>query len=472
MYEMLTSRLPFVGDTAVSVAIQHISAIPLKPREINPEIPIGLEDITMHAMEPDLNTRFSSADEMLYSLEEFRKNPAIIFRFAKSDPMDRQPNRYNDYDNRTVINEPPVVHPTGFNTRQDLQNQRSLKKPEMTRDEYRTAKKRSRNTATLIGIFASVLFIVVLFGFMWFGFLRDWFGEDGELVIIPNFVGQRINRILDDDQYDDTFNFNVIEEYSDDVPVDIVISQSPNADREMPMPLAGTIRINLVVSIGRQPSQEMPDLIGMHFSAARNLLNGLGLDLDIIFEDPVASDDVDSGFVISTRPRFSEPLSRGDIVIITYSGGPDIRREMVPNLVGSQINILLDAFTDLEMTAIIEQREDNSPEGTILHIQSAGQIIMVPADIHVRVSSGPPNRVVTVPDLRGSNRAHVEQTFASLDLIPIFTERHDVTPVGTVISIQNVGQEVTVPIHIQVELSLGPEQIELPPDPDPPPGDG
>ena len=73
LYEMLTYHLPFEGDSAVSVAIQHISAIPLMPRDINPDIPVGLEAITMHAMEPDLNLRYASADDMLADLEEFKK---------------------------------------------------------------------------------------------------------------------------------------------------------------------------------------------------------------------------------------------------------------------------------------------------------------------------------------------------------------------------------------------------------------
>ena len=68
MYEMLTSHLPFEGDSAVSIAIQHISAIPLMPRELNPDIPIGLESITMHAMEPDQNLRYASAEELLEDL--------------------------------------------------------------------------------------------------------------------------------------------------------------------------------------------------------------------------------------------------------------------------------------------------------------------------------------------------------------------------------------------------------------------
>jgi serine/threonine-protein kinase len=164
----------------------------------------------------------------------------------------------------------------------------------------------------------------------------------------------RIERILNDDQYDDIYNFNIIEEYNEEVPETVVISQTPLADTQRAMPLAGTIRINLIVSLGREPSTQMPDLIGMHFSAARNQLNSLGLDLDIVFEDPVANDDVDSGFVINTIPAYGLPLSRGDTVVIIYSGGPDIRRETVPNLVGSQLDILLSAFLDLDMTAVIE----------------------------------------------------------------------------------------------------------------------
>jgi serine/threonine-protein kinase len=92
------------------------------PREINSEIPIGLEDITMHAMEPDLNMRFSTADEMLYSLEEFRKNPAIVFRYAKSESETTYPNQYDDYDVRP--NEKSVYAGAVVPKRSDYQNQR------------------------------------------------------------------------------------------------------------------------------------------------------------------------------------------------------------------------------------------------------------------------------------------------------------------------------------------------------------
>lgn len=80
LYEMITGRLPFEGDTR-SVAIQHINSIPLSPREIDPSIPEALEAITMKAMAPNPDNRYLNADEMLADLEEFRKNPTINFEY-------------------------------------------------------------------------------------------------------------------------------------------------------------------------------------------------------------------------------------------------------------------------------------------------------------------------------------------------------------------------------------------------------
>ena len=85
LYEMLTGRLPFEGDSPVAVAIQHISSVPLSPRELNPDIQEGLEAIVMKAMAQKVQNRYSSADEMLADLEEFRKNPDINIEYDPND---------------------------------------------------------------------------------------------------------------------------------------------------------------------------------------------------------------------------------------------------------------------------------------------------------------------------------------------------------------------------------------------------
>ena len=86
LYEMLTSRLPFEGDFGrFDCHPAHQRRSTDAARDLNPDIPAGLEDITMHAMEPDLNSRYASADELLEDLEEFRKNPAMTFNYAVNE---------------------------------------------------------------------------------------------------------------------------------------------------------------------------------------------------------------------------------------------------------------------------------------------------------------------------------------------------------------------------------------------------
>ncbi len=89
LYEMLTGKLPFEGDSPVSVAIQHLSATPPAPREINPEIPVQMELICMKAMAPDLNLRYQSAEEVIQDLEAFRKDPFVRLDFELSDDIER-----------------------------------------------------------------------------------------------------------------------------------------------------------------------------------------------------------------------------------------------------------------------------------------------------------------------------------------------------------------------------------------------
>ncbi|MFR4562411.1 MAG: protein kinase domain-containing protein [Flavonifractor plautii] len=84
LYEMITGRLPFEGDTPVSVAIQHINSIPLSPREIDPSIPEALEAITMRAMAPNPDNRYPSADAML-GPGGVSENPNINLTMAPGD---------------------------------------------------------------------------------------------------------------------------------------------------------------------------------------------------------------------------------------------------------------------------------------------------------------------------------------------------------------------------------------------------
>ena len=472
MYEMLTSRLPFVGDSAVSVAIQHISAIPLMPTDINPDIPIGLENITMRAMEPDLALRFTTADEMLYDLEEFRKNPAIVFNysFTEQRSYDRITEEVIDEDG-TKLAAPitPVKPERVVPTRRP-----TAKKPEMTRSEHRDVKKRAASTTTLVGIVCIVVVLVVLLIFMWNYFLRDIFAPpEREMITIPNFVNRLYNDVIRDRDYDEFFNFMPpVYRPSDEYPEGIIIEQSPTADSQRNAPSSsGRISIELTVSSGEAPPSEMPYLLDRHYSLARNhLLNQFrALALEVVLEPIVSALEL-RDIVIETIPETGGLLSRGDMVIIRYGAGPDIELREVPDLRGFRREVLESVFDTEGLVPIFIEVSDASEEGTILTITRRGEMVPAGTQIIVHVSSGPAEEpTVVVPDFRGSTIAALEQAFEALGLVPVITRQTDQVAEGIVIDIDRLGDEVPHGSSINVYVSSGPPEVTPTPQPSPDP---
>ena len=402
MYEMLTSRLPFVGESAVSVAIQHISAIPLMPRDINPDIPAGLEDITMHAMEPDLSLRFTTADEMLNDLEDFRKNPSILFNYAMSAPDNRQSPDMEEYQETRVIHRGAIINQDGLPAKVERvatpatqAKRRTPVKAEMSSDEYRAVKKRANNTSTLIGIFSIVVFLIAVVVFMWNYLLKGIFvPEYREQITIPRFINRKIDDILSNEEFNEQYSFNVSYENNDEYSDGIVFYQNPMPERQQSALPGRKINVELVVSSGEEPPHIMPNLLGLHYADAKNQLISLNLDLDIV-EESVTS-DVERGYVVETRPDAEGKISRGNTVVIVRSAGPDKRMEKVPDIIGSSREALESAFRDLDLTPDFKVIAGNEPEGTVLIISKAGQEVEVPATITVYISQGPPE--ITPPE--------------------------------------------------------------------------
>lgn len=382
MYEMLTSRLPFVGDSPVSVAIQHISAIPLLPRDINPEIPIGLEEITMHAMDPDVEMRFATAEEMLFDLEEFKKNPSVVFRYAMSDHSDRQPTEISaPYETRVIPRE-PYVDPLN-----PIDKSRK-RKPDISSNDYRKSKTRSGSTAMLVGVLVALIIIAALVVVL-INWLSPFVGGQGESVVIPNLIGRRLVDVLNDNELAETFRFTHEERNSEEHPVGIIIDQSPAPDRTREQTLHGLITISLIVSSGETPPAEMPDLRGLHWVDARNRLLSMHMDLHIDFE--IVEDEEDRGIVLETIPAYRSTISRGDTVLIRYSEGIETANVRVPELVGSTERSVLDAFDDAGLIADPIRRDYNEvhAEGIVYFIQSAGDLVVVGSRLAIHVSNGP-----------------------------------------------------------------------------------
>ena len=416
MYEMLTSRLPFVGDSAVSVAIQHISAIPLMPRDIYPDIPVGLEDITMHAMEPDIDLRFSSADELQSDLEEFRKNPGMVFNYASLMPHDRQNNDFDEDQstrmiptgivalggNRTqqgknvsgsavpatVNRRPTDSRLTPADTRRTTENRPKTTKQELTADEYRDVKRRSSSTATLVGVFGVIVVIIILVVFMWNYLLSDIFNPpDKETITVHEFVNRKYEDIIKDDEILQQYTFRIREEISNDYDKGVVMQQSPESGELINFTPGRKVEVELIISQGDEQPVEMPDLLDMHYSVARNRLVNLKLDLDIRLEAVHSDKPVD--YVIETIPTAGDALARGNSVIIRYSSGTETKTTTVPDMLGNTKRELESAFANLHLEPVFQYYTHESEEGTVTFIDRMGQPVPYDERIVVHISLGP-----------------------------------------------------------------------------------
>jgi len=303
LYEMLTGRLPYEGDTPVSIAIQHINSLPLSPREINPEIPEALEKITMKAMAPSLPKRYASTDEMIEDLENFRKNPDM--EVAYIPPTSRE--------------------------EEDMSKTRPIK---LVEDEEEPLEKKddgengtNDKLPLIAGAVAGGIFligVITLLGTI-FGW---WNGHTSKQLETPDIIGLTIEEAID--EYED---FEVIEldegtrEYSDKYEEGVIIKQRPEAEMSN---TSGKIYVTL--SRGkREDGVILRDLYKMSEEQARTLLKRDGFICKVESEN---SDEIESGLVIKTSPESGTELFEGDVVTIYVSLGKEVKESTVPKIVG------------------------------------------------------------------------------------------------------------------------------------------
>ena len=387
MYEMLTGRPPFDGETPVSVAIQHINARPVMPRAINPTIPGALEQITMHAMCAELESRYESATQMLYDLEEFRKNPQIVFAFgldqqtrpARPAQPQRPRTTAEAYAGQQHRQQPPqrTQQPQrGASNSPDAR--RRAEERRKAREEAERERKKRRNTAVAIGAIGVVLLALIII------LIASSCSPNTELVTVPNFVGKVYDEIEHSLYPDLTI---VLEEsvFDDEVPEGEVISQSPDADDQVK---PGT-EIALVVSLGPK-TDEMPNLQGQLRANADKLLDMLDLDLTTLYEEEY-SDDVEEGRVTRTDPPAGTTLESGQAVTIYISKGPENVLVPMPNLIGKTEASAIEELEDLNLEYTVNRLYDASaPAGTVIgQSVNIGDEIKEGTTVVLTISLGP-----------------------------------------------------------------------------------
>ena len=376
MYEMLTGRPPYDGETPVSVAIQHINAAAPMPTSINPAIPRGLEQITMHAMCADLDQRYESATAMLYDLEEFRKNPQMVFSFGLDQVSHARPVNPRPRTTAEAYAGQPARRPQNPPSRQ--QQARKAEERRRQQQEEAAERKKRRNTAIGLGIAAVVLIALVLILVV-----SSCSGDSAKTVEVPNFVGAVYDEI-DAAAYPD-FKITLKESvFDDEVEEGKVISQSPERGDQVK---EGT-EIALTVSLGPK-TDEMPKLKGQLKSNAEKLLKLLDLNLTILFDEEY-SDDVEEGRVTRTDPEEGATLEDGQSVTVYISKGPEEKTVKVPNLMGYTEKQAIAALEDAKLDYSIERKNDDAEAGKVIGQSiDAGEEVDEGTKITLTISLGP-----------------------------------------------------------------------------------
>ena len=414
LYEMLTSRLPFEGESAVSVAIQHLSSIPLAPREINPDIPEALELICMKAMAQDINKRYHSADAMIADLEDFRKNPGVSMDFSLEDlhPSVDEPDEPT-----RLLKKPPHA---SSGTRP--QSARSYPERDQEDEEPRRrgeGGKRSSGGRTALMAVGFVAALAVIF--LLFRAIFASFGAATQEYIVPKVTGYTVEDALNLSGVKDIFEITVDGTEKSDQPAGVILSQDPKDGSSRKSDLV----IHVVVSAGSEDGV-MLDVTGLEVRNAqyvilKDLIKEYGLTVE---QQEEYDDEVPAGNVISTIPEKDQPVSQGDTIVLVVSKGPE------PVTIPSFLQIPLekakaDAETIYGLKVEIKEVASDLPAGTVAD-QSIAPNTEVPkgSTIVFSVSAAPALKETTVEIPLPDDRASVV-LLVELDGVEFFNDTVD-----------------------------------------------
>ncbi len=372
MYEMLTGCLPFTGDNAESVALQHVSSVPKPLREIDPEIPAELEAITLKAMNADINERYQSVDELLEDLNEYRLANTSSIPVIKSRKTEKAEEDTSEAEGEEQPEIPRNVKPL-------------RRSGELSRESYARRRRRANTVSMLSGILIVLAFAVAIFVFLWNYWLGDLFAEP-ERVNIPNFVGSTYEELINNKEFQNIYTFVPTYDVNSEANEGEIIGQDPEAGKSIMMEQGG-IEIELVVSTGVQMLR-VPDVINKEYREAVMEVQKMGFTPEPVYE---LSAEITEDYVISTSPEAGDTLPVGSKVYITISMGPDIKTLQMPNVVGlSEYSARNKIESSNLVVGTVSPVESDMPAGTIIWQSIPAYTTVNERDkVYLQVSTGP-----------------------------------------------------------------------------------
>ena len=354
MYEMLTGKLPYVGNSDVEVAVKHMNTDPVTPRDIVPSIPEELERICLKAMNSNIDERYQTASEMLADLEQYKAQSlaAHVLEDSEAVLIDSE--------------EPP---------RRRAQRSR-----------------RSKKIALSSGILAVLLFVIIGFVFLNGYFLKDLF-SDPVKVKVDNFVGRYYEDVINDKDYKKIYDFKVTFKVDLKHEYGIILSQDPESGRSKTVSDKGSkIVVELVCAAETVDDQKrllkVPYIVNHEREEAISMVQDAGFTYSL---EQAPSDSITKGYVISTDPVAGAAADEGSEIKIIISTGPETVMTKVPQLKGLSKDAAIAKIESSNLSiGSISTAESDLDAGTVIDQNiAAGTEIEEHTKISITVSSGP-----------------------------------------------------------------------------------
>lgn len=358
LYEMLTGRVPFDGETPEQVAMKHIHQKPIPISKLQPDVPTGLCEIVEKAMQKDKNLRYRSAAEMLAAIDAFKQNPSIVFEY------------------KYMPDEPESVKYSRSVSAIQAEESAPRKKKAPVEEEEEIIIKRSPTILILTGIAAACVItaVLVLLGFFYWG--RD---EKVAEIPMPNLVGMYLDDVRKQDDYKN-FQFQIVENELSEYPKGQIYEQSVTPGVMVKV----NRKIKIKLSAGIQVL-EVPDLTGSYIGDAEDTLSKLGLDHIVRTQE---DDSVEADRVIKTDPPAGQQVEQGSQVVLYVSRAKASATVKVPKVIGYSLESATEKLTALGFEITTEETDSEEAPGTVLDQTLANEYAKKGETINLIVSNG------------------------------------------------------------------------------------
>lgn len=393
MFEMLTGRVPFDGETPVEVALKHINEDVPSPAKLVPGIPPALDKVVLKATDKYQTERYKSADEMLEALKNVEFVTQMVGDRVFAGETDNKPRR-----------DESLVAPVMSSRREDREQEMVIAPANPRKPKAKPDDKKKKKRAIIIGVAAAA--ILALFGIL---YVSGIIGGGGKEVTVPDVKGMSYSEAkevleakgLKIEKADEPIASQKIEKGK-------IVSQTPSKNSKVKK--GRTVRV--ILSAGNT-ELKVPDLKGLSYKEAKTLLSEMGLQISK--GDEVDSDSVTEGLIASQYPSAKTKVDKGDIITVNISRGK--KDAVIPKLVGTTFTSESDVSDILSKYGYklgkVSYEESYETPGTIIkQSPDAGTTAEKKTTVDIVISKA--KSKATVPNLNGMTYDQAESALQSL----------------------------------------------------------